>query len=814
MKLDPTPDEIILRGLAQDPKRLAELSAFEPAWFIDEPVRFAFEAAVAYHRRAAEQGLLRYANRAVIERESRAIVAARIKDDDRKVDSTLRAIGTMLDEAGTSDPVDDHTFREAMDSVRIAAQDEVARQGLLEIVDRFRKNKNANPSGTAKELRDLALRISESEPRASLVGTLSAEAAMIVRDYAAAKKTPGAGFIPTPFPRLNELSSGGGRAGRMWVVAAYAKCGKAAPLDTKVMTPTGWKLMGDIRVGDEVVNPAGGSARVVAVFPQGVKPVYRVTMSDGTSTRCCDEHLWSVNTAQRIARGLPSRVIPLKEIAKHKNRYFVPVVKNAELRTKNGARRRLLDPYLLGALLGDGSFAHRNMVTFSTSDPEMVSAVRAASPAGSELIKISRCDYRFRKVSCERSGPDPVLSAIRRMDLFRRKSGQKIIPRAYLWAPSRVRLALLQGLMDTDGCYTRSGAAEYATVSADLAAGVCFLARSFGCVVRCRTRQTSYTYRGKRLKGQRSFRILISPPPGLPLFRLPRKAAGCGLVSRTPRRGIAKIERIGAVEQQCIALDSENQLYVTDDLIVTHNTMAGKDLIYGVGLAMKGSLVITAEQTKSDVRQLILARHAHKFLRGGIDLRRLSTGRLTKPEERALVATAKDIAAGGLGPISYFQAPSGTTIGDIKALAESTTRKHPVDAIMIDHSLLFSPSERRDSDVARVSEVIRESKQLSLDANGGRGAWVILCHQISREGKDAADKRGGYHLARDFAGSSEAERSADLAMWLWRDEKLTDISEIRMGIAVDRHGPGDVRGWQAYERFTHGAILPIEETAP
>ena len=52
--------------------------------------------------------------------------------------------------------------------------------------------------------------------------------------------------------------------------------------------------MGEIAVGDEVLIPAGGSATVDGVYPQGVRPVYRVTTADGRWTEACDEHLWEV----------------------------------------------------------------------------------------------------------------------------------------------------------------------------------------------------------------------------------------------------------------------------------------------------------------------------------------------------------------------------------------------------------------------------------------------------------------------------------------------------------------------------------------
>ena len=72
--------------------------------------------------------------------------------------------------------------------------------------------------------------------------------------------------------------------------------GRAQPTDAKVMTLDGWREIGSLKVGDQVMGSDGFPTKVTGVFPQGVKDAYRVTMTDGTSTRCCAEHLWAVRT--------------------------------------------------------------------------------------------------------------------------------------------------------------------------------------------------------------------------------------------------------------------------------------------------------------------------------------------------------------------------------------------------------------------------------------------------------------------------------------------------------------------------------------
>jgi hypothetical protein len=74
----------------------------------------------------------------------------------------------------------------------------------------------------------------------------------------------------------------------------FSREGRAQPLTAKILTPSGYRLMSDIHVGGEVVAVDGSATEVLDVYPQGKMDIYRVTLSDGSSTRATDDHLWSV----------------------------------------------------------------------------------------------------------------------------------------------------------------------------------------------------------------------------------------------------------------------------------------------------------------------------------------------------------------------------------------------------------------------------------------------------------------------------------------------------------------------------------------
>jgi hypothetical protein len=94
--------------------------------------------------------------------------------------------------------------------------------------------------------------------------------------------------------------------------------GHAQPLTAQVLTPSGFRLMGDIAPGDEVIAANGEVTTVEAVFPQGQRPVWKVTLSDGSTTRCTADHLWRARSETEDAPGFGEavefEVLPLSKI--------------------------------------------------------------------------------------------------------------------------------------------------------------------------------------------------------------------------------------------------------------------------------------------------------------------------------------------------------------------------------------------------------------------------------------------------------------------------------------------------------------------
>jgi phosphate starvation-inducible PhoH-like protein len=362
--------------------------------------------------------------------------------------------------------------------------------------------------------------------------------------------------------------------------------GRAQPLTSRVLTPEGWREIGTLKVGDSVIGSDGRPTAVLGVYPQGQKEIFRVTATDRASTLCCAEHLWSVKTPEDMRRGKPRRVLETREMIgrlrrAHQHRYGLPVLSGA---VEFPERAVPLEPYALGLLLGDGCITGRTTPTFATMDVELVEAMAVGLGGSVSVWHKGGVDYVLGHALRRRgSTPNPVTVVLRDLGLCGTNSGTKFVPEPYLFNAAAVRHAVLQGLLDTDGGpvtqEARTCRVQYATNSPALRDAVIFLARSLGGVAYCRTRAMESKRpgfaNGREVTHRAdSYVIDIRLPPEYPPFRLPRKArryaeSGGG----RPMRFIKSIEPAGVAETCCIRVAAPDSLYVTDDFLLTHNTL-------------------------------------------------------------------------------------------------------------------------------------------------------------------------------------------------------------------------------------------------
>ena len=453
-------------------------------------------------------------------------------------------------------------------------------------------------------------------------------------------KTP---WIPSPGPQTEAYYSAadelffGGQAGG----------GKAVAVQTPVLTPTGWKPIGALKVGDPVCATDGTVSQVIGVFPQGVRPLYRVTMRDGASVLADLDHQWlawrthagskkanQITSGPASARKWTTRQL-IDEMGKgarddgRLRGFALPVAEPVrfnvagQLKGRGNFVGREIDPYLLGLILGDGCVQERGVSVF-TADEYICERIREqACHDVAVTVTQGGMNCRFRG-DFNRA----LLAALERVGLAAAGASDKFIPRQYLFAPEDCRWELLRGLMDTDGWAEERRALYYCSISERLALDVAHLAMSLGCVASLTNRVPSFTYDGEKKQGQRAYTVRIKAPEPERCFGLPRKIEVAGTIShQSLSRMIASIEYECDDEAVCIAVSHPNSLYIVEGFIVTHNSA----LVIGLALtAHKRSLILrrTNKEARGFVDEIAEVLGGREGYNGQEDVWRLPDGRM------------------------------------------------------------------------------------------------------------------------------------------------------------------------------------------
>ena len=357
--------------------------------------------------------------------------------------------------------------------------------------------------------------------------------------------------------------------------------GKAQPIDTLIPSDDGYVKLGDVREGDRVFTPSGETEVVAGVFPQGIVDTYKVTFSDGSSTECCGDHIWSVRPRANVRDRVKylrliktSDLIGDLKMTDGHNKWFIPITEPCKFTEK----RLPLDPYLVGALIGNGSISCS--LHFVNPDDEIIELVRdkVEKHKGHTLENPSGDNLHHSIKSNQHSGKGDIRICLDDLGLFGKRSYDKRIPKDYLRGSVEQRIELLRGLMDTDGTvHHKSKNCTYSTSSKGLCDDIVELLRSLGGVPTVNIKKPFYRSGEERVYCRDSYRIRVSIT--INPFRLSRKA---NLWNANPKQGrtraIKSIEYIGKKGSVCIKLNNEEGLYLTNDFIVTHNTIIALEL--------------------------------------------------------------------------------------------------------------------------------------------------------------------------------------------------------------------------------------------
>ena len=360
-----------------------------------------------------------------------------------------------------------------------------------------------------------------------------------------------------------------------------------------------YKRNGDLKVGDFVFDRVGNPTKVLAVFPQGVKDVYEVELTDGRVLRVGDGHLWTYKS--RYGNGSKTWKVAdtVTLMKKYENKYYgkgrtqhnIKFVIPMNQAVKYSAKSYSADPYLVGVAIGNGCLTDK-CFTVSSNDIFVIDELKRLIGAVDIYKDSSSYSYNFYTGEYLPNGTKKRYSTLQVLGsdadcLYGLKSGMKYIPSVYKYGSVEQRWSLIRGLFDTDGTIDSSSHRyniSYSTFSKQLAYDIQDVLYSLGISssVNAHDRKDKSTEYDVHVKCNAEDKPLF--------FSLPRKKKlaldAISFVATKSRVkkfgeviGIRDIRKLDKQESMtCIMVDNEEHLYQAGKYIVTHNTETCKQL--------------------------------------------------------------------------------------------------------------------------------------------------------------------------------------------------------------------------------------------
>lgn len=609
----------------------------------------------------------------------------------------------------------------------------------------------------------------------------------IDQDYRIAKLQYGIRGVPTGYPLLDEKFDGWLEA-CLYAVVGRPGRGKALPLDARILLSNGkWVANGDIQVGQRLASIDGKPSKVLGVYDQGERNCYKITFDDGRTAVCDEDHLWEVvnsRWAQKRKVLTAKQLVYHCSVSRNKGRIGIPLHGGM-----HGNSDLPLEPYLLGALIGDGTMSGLG-VELTSADDFIVQKVQSLLPVGHTLRNCQK--YRYL-LNAPGWGRNLVKARLHSLGLHGSRSEHKFIPDCYLSANYSDRLSLLQGLMDTDGYAATSGNCCYYTSSAQLAHDVQFLVRSLGGVSKISSKKTN------KLP---AYRISVRLPNQREAFSLPRKA------ERIPAKGqyadhlslkIKSIEKVAANRTRCIEVSHPSKLYIIDDFVVTHNTQKLVHAAKAAKDAGRSVLFLSNEMGKLQIARRIFG------LDAVIDPKLLKSGKLSTAIEREM-RRQMDILRDSDQPPIYLLA--GNFKKSVDSLEAAVDLVEP-DMIIGDAAYLMKANDRTKASAKHelLSDVIEAWQDMLIRKNRPGLISVQFNRTGQKKTKNASDdnEESDQNAARNplshldlskIAGTDTIGQVCTGVVGIDKVEPPHDTDQRYAGIL--KHREGEDYGWYRY----------------
>lgn len=370
-------------------------------------------------------------------------------------------------------------------------------------------------------------------------------------------------YIPSGSLYFDEKLGFGWPACCIAEIIGEEQAGKQQFVNSKVVTPYGYKKIGELKIDDEIYGEDGKIYNINGIYPQGIKSVYEVEFNDKSKTTSGLEHLWTFYTKKPLYTSDKTFTKPLKEIITEVSsgkKLYIPVTKAIPY----NLNYLEIDPYYMGLLLGGGGFT-TNSITFTNSENDLQKQLDAYIELMFDCC-LSKKDDQIQATSVEKtkSNNHIIKTILKRYGLLGKHSHEKFIPEEYKISSIDQRIKLLAGLINTNGNIDDNGQLRISTTSKRMFEDIKEIGYSLGLGVgfyisNRKDKSTEYTI---CIKGTDIFNQYLSKK------HLPKVKKAKGI----HRRYITSIRYLFDKECVCISTSNPTKLYLTDDFIVTHNT--------------------------------------------------------------------------------------------------------------------------------------------------------------------------------------------------------------------------------------------------
>lgn len=356
------------------------------------------------------------------------------------------------------------------------------------------------------------------------------------------------------------------------VMLTSRQMGKAVSHSTPILTPSGFKKVEDLKVGDTIFGADGKKTNIVFITDTMYdKQMYDVKFSNGETITACEDHLWTVSNVdlQRRASGPQNVTLSTKElipmydklISRSKpSRIFIEHCDTVDFDYSSVH----VDPYMLGLWLGDGmsdagQLCHMN-IDYEVYEPYI------------KHLYENKQVHKYEGFST--SIHYGMMNDLQKYNL----KNNKHIPDAYKYNSLEVRLAVIQGMMDTDGSCDRNGAyQQFYSSNKRLADDFRFILSSLGIKSTVQEKIKTYTYKGEKKTSEKISYLIQFKTTKYDMFRLPRKLELQYLKTKEHQKNsriyIESIEPVETVPCLCLQVDNKDHLFLCGNtLIPTHNT--------------------------------------------------------------------------------------------------------------------------------------------------------------------------------------------------------------------------------------------------